>query len=69
MKDSEEKHKKFCHKSEEERKVKRDAKARIEDGLKRLEAGMEEALKLQQPEEVRKTLVEIKELWTNSGKN
>ena len=62
MKDTEEKHSKFCVKGEEERKVKKDAKARVEDGLKRLEADMEKTLKLEQPDEVRKKLVEVKEL-------
>ena len=67
LKDSEEKHSKFCHKSEEETKVKRDAKARVEDGLKRLEADMEKALKLEQPEKFKKRMEEIKELCVKQG--
>ena len=62
MKDSEEKHSKFCHKGDEERKVKGGAKARVEAGLQGLEVTVEEFLKLEQSEEVRKKVVEVKEL-------
>ena len=62
MKDSEEKHSKFCHKGEEERKVKGDAKARVETGLQGLEVAVEEVLKMERCEEVRKKVVEVKEL-------
>ena len=68
LKDSGEKHSKFCHKGEEERKVKRDGKARVEAGLKGLEAMVEgglkemEVMKLEHSEEVRKMVVEVKEL-------
>ena len=62
LKDSEEKHSKFCHKGEEDRKVKGDAKARVEAGLKGMEVGLENVLKLEQPEEVRKKIVEVEEM-------
>ena len=63
VKDSEEKHGKFCQKGEEERKVKGDAKARVEAGLKELEVGVEKVLKLEQVKEgVKEKLVEVKEL-------
>ena len=62
LKDSEEKHSKFCHKGEEERKVKGDSKARVETGLQGLEVAVEEVLKMERCEEVRKKVVEVKEL-------
>ena len=62
LKDSGEKHSKFCHKGEEERKVKGDAKARVEAGLQGLEVVVEQALKLEQSEKFRKKVVEVKEL-------
>ena len=68
LKDGEENHSKFCHKGEEERKVKRDGKARVEAGLKGLEAMVEggmkepEVMKLKHFEEVGKMVVEVKEL-------
>ena len=68
LKDSEENHSKFCHKGEEERKVKKDGKARVETGLKVLEAMTEaglkdpEVMKLKHFEEVGKMVVEVKEL-------
>ena len=63
LKDSDEKHSKFCQKGEEKRKVKGNAKARVEAGLKDLEVGLEETLKLEQvKEEVKEKLVEVKEL-------
>ena len=68
FKDSEENHSKFCHKGEEERKVKKDGKARVETGLKVLEAMTEaglkdpEVMKLKHFEEVGKMVVEVKEL-------
>ena len=68
MKDSEEKHSKFCHKGQEERKVKGDAKARAEAGLQGLEVGLERVLKLEQSEGVRKKLVEVKELCEGKDK-
>ena len=68
LKDSEEKHSKFCHKGQEERKVKGDAKARVEAGLQGLEVTVEEVLKLEQSEEVRKKLVKVKELCEGKDK-
>ena len=68
LKDSGENHSKFCHKGEEERKVKKDGKARVETGLKVLEAMTEaglkdpEVMKLKHFEEVGKMVVEVKEL-------
>ena len=62
LKDSEEKHIKFCQKGEEKRKVKGNAKAREEAGMKKLEDRLEKALKLEQPEEGKAKLVEVKEL-------
>ena len=62
LKDSGENHSKFCHKGEEERKVKVDSRARVEAGLKGLEDELEKSLKLEQPEVFRKKLVEVKEL-------
>ena len=67
LKDSEEKHSKFCHKGEEERKVKGDAKARVEAGLKTMEVEVEAALKLNLPEEVRKQVAEVKEMCKKQG--
>ena len=65
MKDSEEKHSKFCHKGEEKRKVKGDAKARVEGGLKELELGLEKSLKLEGAP--KNKLVEVKELCEKHG--
>ena len=65
MKDREEKHGKFCHKGAEERKVKGDAKARVEDGLRHLEAGLEETLKLDTT--LKNDLFEVKELCEKQG--
>merc|ERR1719209_2834351 len=46
LKDREEKHHEFCQEGAEERKVKRDSKGRVEAGLKELEVGFEESLKM-----------------------
>ena len=68
LKDSGENHSKFCHKGEEERKVKRDGKSRVDAGMKVLEAMGEDGLKepelmkLDCAEEVGKMVVEVKEL-------
>ena len=62
MKDNEEKHRKFCHKGAEERKVKRNAKARVEDGLRQLEVGLEVGLKMESSQTFKNDLVEVKEL-------
>ena len=67
LKDSEEKHRKFCHKGAEERKVKRDAKARMEDGLRQLEVGLVETLKLESTQNFKNDLVEVKELCEKQG--
>ena len=73
LKDSGEKHSKFCHKGEEERKVKRDGKARVDAGMKVLEAMGEDGLmepelmKLDCAEEVGKMVVEVKELCKKQG--
>ena len=63
------KHREFCKKDVEERKVKGGAKARVEAGLKQLEVGLEEVLKLEIPEEVKKNMVEEwnKELCEKQG--
>ena len=60
LKDNEENHSKFCQKGEEERKVKGDAKARVEAGLKGLEVGLKNSLKLEGAPKNR--LVEVMEL-------
>ena len=65
LKDSDEKHSKFCHKGEEERKVKGDAQARVEGGLKQLEIGLEESLK--GTVEHKNELVEVKDLCEKQG--
>ena len=65
LKDSEEKHSKFCHKGEEERKVKGDAKARVEGGLEQLEIALEENLK--RSTAPKNKLVEVKELCEKQG--
>ena len=62
LKDSEEKHSKFCKKGAEERKVKEDAKARVEVALKRLEVGLENSVKLEAEQQVKTMIVEVKEL-------
>ena len=67
MKDREEKHGKFCHKGAEERKVKRDAKARVKDGLRQLEVGVEETLKLESRQSFKNDLVDVKELCEKQG--
>ena len=67
MKDYEEKHGKFCHKDAEERKVKVGAKARMEDGLRHLEAGLEETLKMSSAQTYKNDLVEVKELCEKQG--
>ena len=66
MKDKK-KHREFCKKDVEERKVKEGAKARVEAGLKQLEVELEEVLQLEQPEEEKKKMVEVKELWEKQG--
>ena len=65
LKDSEEKHSKFCQKGEEKRKVKGNAKAREEAGLKELEVGVEETLKVEGAP--KNKLVEVKELCKEHG--
>ena len=67
MKDNEEKHGKFCHKGAEERKVKRNAKARVEDGLRQLEVGLEVGLKMESSQTFKNDLVEVKELCEKQG--
>ena len=67
LKDSEEKHSKFCHKGGEKRKVKGDAKARVEAGLKKMEVGLEESLKLSTVPNTNNMLVEVKELCEKQG--
>ena len=66
-KDNEEKHGKFCHKDAEERKVKGGAKARVEDGLRHLEVGLEETLKLESAQSFKNDVVEVKELCEKQG--
>ena len=66
-KDNEEKHGKFCHKGAEERKVKGGAKARVEDGLRELEAGIEKTWKLESTQTFKNDLVEVKELCAKQG--
>merc|ERR1719341_1892170 len=65
LKDSDEKHSKFCHKGEEKRKVKGDAQARLEGGLRQLEIGLEESLKGSGVP--KNKLVEVKELCEKQG--
>ena len=65
LKDSEEKHSKFCHEGEEKRKVKGDAQARVEGGLRHLEIGLEESLKGSAVP--KNKLVEVKELCEKQG--
>ena len=43
------------------------AKARVEAGLKQLEVGLEEALKLEPSENFKKNMVELKELCEKQG--
>ena len=62
LKDSDEKHSKFCSKGAEARKVKEDAKARVEIALKRLEVGLKNSLRLEAEQQVKKMIVEVKEL-------
>ena len=62
------KHREFCKKDVEERKVKGGAKARVEDGLKQLHFGMEEVFKLDQSEEFKKKMVEVNELCEKQGR-
>ena len=66
MKDKK-KHREFCKKDVEERKVKGGAKARVEAGLKQLEVGLEETLKLEQSEIRKKSMFEVKELCEKQG--
>ena len=69
MKDSEEKHSKFCHEGEEKRKVKGDAQARVEGGLRHLEIGLEESLKGSDYYTAahKNELVEVKDLCEKQG--
>ena len=67
MKDKK-KHREFCKKDVEERKVKGGAKARVEDGLKQLHFGIEEVFKLDQSEEFKKKMVEVNELCEKQGR-
>ena len=62
MEDFEEKHRKFCQKSGEKRKMKGGSKAREEERMKYLEDGLEKVLKLKQSEEAKKQMVEFSEL-------
>ena len=66
MKDKK-RHLEFCKKEVEERKVKGGSKARVEAGLKQLEVGLEEALKLEQSEKWKKNMVEVKEMCEKQG--
>jgi len=61
------KHFEFCKKDVEERKVKGGSKARVEAGLKQLEVGLEEVLKLEQSEKWKKNMVEVKEMCEKQG--
>ena len=61
------KHREFCKKDVEERKVKGGAKARVDAGLKQLEVGLEETLKLEQSEMRKKNMAEVKELCEKQG--
>ena len=63
MEDFEEKHRNFCQKSEEKRKMKGGFKAREDARMKYLEDGLEKTLKLQQSEDLKKLGVEFSELW------
>ena len=67
MKDKK-KHREFCKKDVEERKVKGGAKARVEDGIEQLQFVMEECLKLNQSEEFKKKVVEVNELCEKQGR-
>ena len=62
MEDFEEKHRNFCQKSEEKRKMKGGSKAREEERMKNLEEGLEKVLKLEQSEEAKKQMVELSEV-------
>ena len=66
----EKKHLEFCKKDVEERKVKGGAKARVEAGLKQLQlyscTGWTQGLKLEQSEEMKKRMVEVKGLCQNT---
>ena len=75
MKDRKEKHHEFCQEDAEERKVKRDSKGRVEAGLKMLEVGMKESLKMVDYDpsdevhaEVKQELVAVKELCEKMGR-
>ena len=61
------KHREFCKKDVEQRKVKGGAKARVEDGIKQLQFVQEECLKLDQSEEFKKKMVEVNELFEKQG--
>ena len=78
LRDREEKHGEFCQKDVEARKVKGDSKARTEAGLKVLELGVENSLKIvtevaqsfgEAPyPEVEENLVAVKELCKKMGR-
>ena len=76
LKDREEKHHEFCQGDAEERKVKRDSKGRVEAGLKVLEVGMKESLKMidndssdkEVNSEVKQHFVAVKELCEKMGR-
>jgi hypothetical protein len=76
LKDWKEKHHEFCQEDAEERKLKRDSKGRVEAGLKELEVGMKESLKMvdnhpsgeEVHSEVKQDLVAVKELCEKMGR-
>ena len=69
-KDWDEKHKEFCIKDVDQRKVKGGAQVRRETEMKSLERGMEEALMLNKdkPAELQNALSEVKKLCEKKGK-
>ena len=71
MKDGEEKHRELCHKGEDQRKLRGDSKARVEEASNCMEFGLEGIWKLEglPTEEEKKKLVEINQLCERKGGN
>ena len=69
MKDGEEKHRELCHKGEDQRKLRGDSKARVEEASNCMEFGLEGIWKLEglPTEEEKNKLVEINRLCERKG--
>ena len=69
MKDGEEKHRELCHKGEDQRKLRGDSKARVEEASNCTEFGLEGIWKLEglPTEEDKNKLIQINQLCERKG--